>query len=149
MTYLTAFISLIVLLNGCKSSEDKSAETQNGEDSLVVHDPQAQEDTVPVIPPPEPGLAPGQVRVEGTISVIFGTVDPDSTQTLRLHIQSVLQYGPSAPPVPTGDTLDIFVIKGYEQLNEGMTVRAKLQHNVSTKDTGDAPTWSLIEMDQK
>lgn len=153
MTYIAVFISLTFMLHSCKNSDDDSSGDQHKNDSLS-HVQSTQKDTIPGVLPPKRDLAPGQARVEGVVIAI--SRDPqDSTQTLRLQIRSILGYGPSSPPIPTGDTLDIPLNADPDSLTKGAVIRARLQHNVSFQenDRGAAQendkgtAWSLINIE--
>jgi len=150
VTYMVPFISLIFIfcLNGCKSSEDNDGDKRNSPDSTSQVQPN-QPDTMPLIPPAGAGLAPGQAAVEAVVVTLSSASDlPDSTQTLRLRIRNILQYGPSTPPIPPGDTLDIPVNKDQKNIEEGTVIQVRLQHTISLKGKDGVPAWSLISIEK-
>lgn len=145
MTYIAVFISLTLMLHSCKNSEDTSSADQHKNDTLS-HMQSTQKDTMPVVPPPKGNLAPGQTRVEGVVIAISG--DPqDARQVLRLQIRSILGYGPSTPPIPTGDTLDIPLNADPDTLTKGAVIRVQLQHNVFFQENDKGAVWSLINIE--
>ncbi|SHE96401.1 hypothetical protein SAMN05443144_104204 [Fodinibius roseus] len=145
MTYFTIFISLTLMLYNCKKSDDDSSADRHKNDSLS-HVQSIQQDTIPTVPPPGRGLPPGQARVEGTV-IAVSPEPQDARQTLRLQIRSILGYGPSTPPIPTGDTLDIPLSAEQDTLTRGTVIRARLHHNVSFQKNGKGTAWSLINIE--
>lgn len=152
MSYMAAFISLMLLLHSCKNTENRSSNNtgDNNTDTLSQMD-EVQKDTVPMPPPPKGGIAPGQVRVKAEIVAPLSSPQadqPDSVKILRLHVRSILDYGPSTPPIAPGDTLDILMTNDRNDLKEGFLIQAKLQHNISSENEKSDPEWSLISIEK-
>lgn len=147
MTYITVIISLTLIFHSCKNAGDDASGNEHNPDSLSPVQPVVPKNSIPAVAPPKRGLAPGQARVEGTIMAILPD-SGDSRRTLRLHIRSILGYGSSAPPVPTGDTLEIPLDENPGSLKKGAVVRVLLQHNISFQEGNDDPAWSLINIEK-
>lgn len=133
------------MLHSCKNSDDDSSGDQHKSDSSSRVEP-THIDTIPAVPPPNGDLAPGQVRVEGVV-IAISPEPKDTRQTLRLQIRSILGYGPSTSPIPTGDTLDIPLNADPDSLTKGAVIRVQLQHNVSFQENDKGSSWSLIDIE--
>ena len=143
------FISILILWNpGCSSDKkdtDKTKTVKSTTDTLQV-----KSDTIPTPDPPPPGLAPGQVKVQGEVTG-FRNANAEGTSKgiLIINVDKVLGYGSSTPPIAASDSIE--VITGSldpKEIKIGKIVSAVISYQLMLGDSAKSSRWRLVKLEK-
>lgn len=148
MSSASPFLVLLVLLYACGSTPKKSPRANGNNDTTSAINT-AKKDTMPIPTPPGPGLPPGQAKIKGEIKEVktSGKVKND---LFSIRIIEVIEYGPSTPPLVTGDTLWVNapnLADNYgPKFAKNDTTTLIIQQNLSAEPSNH-PSWSMVKLE--
>jgi hypothetical protein len=141
MTSVYILLTIFLLVQACDKKGDQSQASKDD----TVRTQTASPDSTPKVQPAEPGLPPGQAKLQATVSEIH---THSNTSEVVFVVEKVLGYGSSTPPVPVGDTLSYHIKEETYtdlSLNKQQKVSLIIQRKVTLKSSQN-DGWSLIKV---
>ncbi len=142
--------SLVMVLLAAGLVFQMSCATSKNSSGTEVN--QTEEGDQKMAPMPEPALAPGHARVSGKVVRYCRTAEKNSSDTIMLEVENVLDYGSTTPVIAAGETITVTVQRFDKQAMDskiGTMMTAVIEHSSKAAMAGsdNHRSWSLVKIE--